>query len=539
MRGAFVVAAALVLGSGVGLILGDFVSPVNPDVGSLPVIVQPVVFSILVVFAHAVKPRSEYWASALAISVASAMTAATLRVAATALRMMGTPSAAVPQLLVSLSYPQRVIDQSMIVLLCLSIALSLGQMLLAEGFVRLFSPLWLGVEALPTSVSPPSRVDLRGYAIGAPLGALLAWADLGISPFSPRVVPWAFTFLQALILPASTAITLSAHLLLQHILAGFGAPIVEILFSVRTGVQLGLVASTAAAVILLYVVRGATLYPKKMASLAVSMLGILLLLLGYIVVGTVYAIYLLLNTLVMLLLTIFVVIRLEGGTFVILHPAYPVVPELLQLAWVLLTTFSEKVFLQGKAELLMNLILHPSLILTLVVLTLWDCKLVGSVSSATFLPLSLGIPLLLLFTRAVTLQGDYASLSRFTDWSLRLQRVGTIPPGNTILILVVAVIVAVTTFLTYYAPLTSSRLRYVKLALDPNGLMFAYSVGQVLPAGTLVVGILILLVVLNLIRVYLITLGDWSRVKNYLYGANVAYGIASVALLTTGFKNKS
>ncbi|MEM4745136.1 MAG: hypothetical protein QXX25_02105 [Thermofilaceae archaeon] len=535
MRGAFVVAAALTLGSGIGLILGDFVSPANPDVGNLPVIVQPVVFSILIVFAHAVKPRSEYWASALALSVASAMTAAALRIAATALRMMGTPSASLPQLLTSLSYPQSVFDQSMIVLLGLSLVLSLGQMLLTEGFVRLFSPLWLGVEALPTSISLPSRVNLKEYAIGAPLGALLAWADLGNGPFSPRVVPWAFTLLQALILPASTSITLSTHLLLQHVLAGFSEPTIEMLFSIRTGVQLGLVASTAAAVILLYVVRGATLYPKKMASLAVSMLGILLLLLGYIVVGTVYAVYLLLNTVVMLLLTIFVVIRLEGGTFVVLHPAHPLMPELLQLAWISLTIFSEKVLSLQNVEPLMNLVLHPSLILTLVVLTLWDCKLVGSVSSATLLPLSLGMPLLLLLARAATLQGDYASLSRFTDWSLRLQKVSTLPPVNAILMVIVAIIVAVITFLTYYTPLTSSWLRYFKLTLDPNGLMFAYSIGQVLPAEPLVIGILILLVVLNLIRVYLVTLGRWSRAKSYLYGTNVAYGIASIVLLYRRF----
>lgn len=525
------VAAALLIGSGVGVILGDLVSPINPIISSLPAIAQPIVFSLLVVFAHAISPRGEHWASALALSTASAVTAVTLRIAATALGIMRAPGTAAPQLLTSLSYPQKVSDQSMLVLLSLSFALTLGQMLLAEGFMRQFSPLWIGVETLPTPVTPPSRIELKELVLGGPIGALLAWLDLGVtSPFL-GVVPWAFTLLYVLILPVATALTLSMHLLLQLVLADFGVLDAGVLYSVRAGVQLGLVASTATAAVLLHAKGSAALYPKRLASLAVSMLGLLLLLLGYTVIEAAYAVYLLLNTLLLLLLTIFVVIRLEGGALAILQPAYPIVPELLQLAWLYLSFTSEKILEMRNAEQLMGLVLHPSFVLTVVVLTLWDCKLVTNINSAALLPLALGAPIVLLLTRVVLTQMDYTFPSRIAGWDLRVQRFDAVPSGNGILVFVVAVLVAASTFMVYYASSTASRLRYARLILDPSGLMFAYSVGQALPKGYLIWGILTLFVALSMVRFYLVTLRVWSKIKGYLYGASTAYGMASTVLL--------
>lgn len=527
MREVLVLVASIMLGAGLGLLLSDYTLQSSADVQAA-VIIQPVVASILGIFALLAKPRSRYWMPALAVTFASAWTAAGVRVAATALDFARESTWMRMQLPFTSEFPRSTLDQSMLALLAVSLAILLGQMLLMDGFARQLSPLWVGVESLSTTVEPPARIMHGSSILGAPIGVTLAWFEVR-SPILGGF-PWIFTSMYALLLPASVAFTSSVHLLLQYSASSFVSEGLESsLLSVRVGVQAGLLASLIVAAVLLHGRGGAALYPTRVANIVVSATGLLLILLSYVVVGLLYATYLLVSTVAMLIVTLLVAIRLEGGAFALLYPVNPWVPELLQLTWASLTALCGELFRVQDAESLMRLLANPYSLLLLAAMTLWEVRLLDDVRGAALVPAAITAPLLLLLARAALFE-EYAQPPRLTSWAL--PTVGGLSAAVQYnIVVIVAGLTAVASLIVHYGVSPTSRWRYAKLLLDPNGLMFAYSVSPVLARGSMTVLLLLVFVVVSAFRVLLAARPSWQKVKGLAQSALLAYGITILLLL--------
>jgi len=519
VREAVAITASLMLGAGLGLLLGDYALSMGSGV---PVVVQPLAIALAWPLALTGGSHRRHWGVALAVALASSMTALGIRVAATALELARASSGAE---LLPFPYPRSMTDRSALLLVGLSLAVTSGYALLLDSLTRFLSPLWVGLESLRPSVEAPQSAKIRTLLIGAPLGVTSAWIEVGVGALGH--FPYAFTLLYMCTLPVATSLTASLHLLLHRALSSLASS--DFLLSVRVGVQAGLVVSTLASALLLYVRGGASLYPGMVPALLVGMAGLLSAVTGYIVLRPQYAVYLLALTTANLVLAMLVAIRLEGGALLPLYPTQPPVPELLQLAWILTTSFGRGWIGVEGAEQLLRLLASPYLLLPLAAVSLWECRAVPEARGSAILLVTLSAPPLLIVARAAVMEG-YAAPSRLVQWSLPEvdANLARIDPW----VASIAAILSFATTFIYYAP--PPRLGFIRLLLDLNGLMFAYGLGGViLGSGSLTADLFpILLALFSALRALTSRSQFYHRVvKGAVHGAVLSYGLGVLAML--------
>lgn len=449
---ALAVLAGALLGSGIGLIASSWF---------LGTLLQPLITAVLGLCTALLKPGSRYWASALALSIASALTAAGLRVAITALYLLATGNEAARVLLIlPETLPQTLnVERGLAVLLGLSLALTIGQALMVDGLSRALSPLWSGMEALSTSLTPALEVSLRDLAVGAPLGFLSAFADLQLD-FKYA----GFAALVAVCSPVSTVSTIAAHGFLAALLPRLLEETVR--SSIEVGVQVGVLAATAVAALSLYIAGGAVAYSKAVVSALGVMGGFLILVLSFAaLVGLQWAVYTALAALTVSLISVLVAIRAEGGFLLPFLLPNPLAPSFVWLAWSYIVGW-----LNLNPDVAM-LAVNPALSTLLAVLSIWGFRLSGNGYTTIVLLLAVAVPAVLLLLRN-SVKPELAFISDYYAW--RLPGGGKLPNVDVAVVAATAVAVATLCFLVYYVSSPSSGARYARFLLDPNGLFFVY-----------------------------------------------------------------
>jgi len=453
MRDLLALLAGALLGSGIGLFAG------RPLLGSL---LQPLIISVLSVGSALLKPRSKYWASALALSTVSAVTAASLRSAVTALYLLATgdPAASLLHMLPE-TLPQELSAQAPLApLLLASLALTVGQALLMDGFARLASPLWKGLEAVRPSVAPALEVGLLDLAVGAPLGALAAFADarlgLGYSLFAALL-----TAHSAL----ATASTIIAHLPLLLLARSLG----EVVVSLEVGVQIGVLTATAVAAFLLHAAGGAEAYRGVFVSLAAVMSGVLLLLMSFAALaGPQWAVYVTWVAVVTSFLSLLAVVRSEGGLLTPLLSPNPLVPSAVWLAWF----YTVEWF--GLNPRLAAIIVNPVLSSILALMAVWGSSLSDDGRAMVVSVVALVLPAALTLARN-SARPEAAALPDYYAWRLPW---GVRPNVDAAFVASTAAVVALLCVLVYYVLPPSSPASYARFLVDPSGLFFVYSFGR-------------------------------------------------------------
>ena len=409
----------------------------------------------------------------------------------------------------------------------------MGQLLLASSFSRLLSPLWLGIESLPTPFEAPAEVDLRSLLFVAPVGILLALFDAESGKLMGKAVfpyPLGFALLYLTALPAATALTFALHMLLLAFSSSFIGG--GLTLSLGLGVQLGIVTSTVVAAFLAYAWGGAAMYLKRAASIMAGMLGVLLLLLSYVIVAQAYAAYLLAGSALLLLIVTLIAARLEGGTFSIFYPTTPVIPSLFQYSWI--STVRLLASLIGDDLKYFSMYLaNPYLMFMVATMSVWECKFSENISSVAVLPLAVGIPLLLVLLRAFTAAEDYSLIARSPV--LRLPEVNPLDRLDPLTIFLSATLTAVAVIAVYYGLPVESNWRRVQLFLDPNGLFFTYSTAPMLVQSGFrsdVVGIFLLaFAFFTSLRLILLESRALRSIRRYAYGGVLTYGLAFLVLV--------
>jgi len=451
MKEALAVLAGTLLGSGIGLIASSWF---------LGTLLQPLIITTLGFCTAMLKPRSKYWASALALSIASALTAAGLRVAITALYLLATGNESARTLLIlPETLPQTLTGGGLAPLLGLSLALTIGQALLMDGISRVLSPLWNGVEAQSTTLAPALEVGLKDLAIGAPLGVVSALVDVQLD-----LKYIGFTALVAALSPISSASTLAVHGFLTIIFSRFLKE--TTMNSIEIGVQVGVLAATSVAALLLYAAGGATVYSKAAVSIAVVMSGFLILVLSFAaLVGPQWAVYLALVALVFSFISILIIIRSEGSFLLPLLLPNPLTPSFFWLAW------SHVVSWLNLNPDVAAIAVNPTLLMLLAAMAVWGFRLSGNGYTTAVFLLGLAAPIALLLMRN-SVKPELAFISDYYAWKLPVG--GKLPSINFAITALTAVIVSALTFFVYYISSPSSSIRYTRFLFDPNGLFFAY-----------------------------------------------------------------
>jgi len=451
MKEALAVLAGILLGSGIGLVASSWL---------LGTLLQPLIITTLGFCTAMLKPRSKYWASALALSIASALTAAGLRVAITALYLLATGNESARTLLIlPETPPQTLTERGLAPLLGLSFALTIGQALLIDGISRLLSPLWNGVEALGTTLAPALEVGLKDLAIGAPLGAVSALVDVQLD-----LKYVGFTALLAALSPIASISSLAVHAFLTITLSRFLEE--TAMNSIGIGVQVGVLAATSIAALLLYAAGGAPLYSKAAVSIAAVMSGFLILILSFAaLVGPQWAVYLAFVALVFSFISILVVVRSEGGFLLPILLPNPLTPSFFWLAW------SHVISWLNLNPDIAAIAVNPTLLSLLAAMAIWGFKLSGNGYTTAVFLLSLAAPIALLLVRN-SVKPELAFISDYYAWKL-LGR-GKLPSVDFAVFAFTAVIVAALTISVYYVSSPSSSVRYARFLFDPNGLFFAY-----------------------------------------------------------------
>jgi len=455
MRDLLAMLAGVLLGSGIGLIAGRWL------LGSL---LQPLVISVLSIGSALIKTSSKHWASALALSTVSAVTAAGLRSAITALYLLATgdPAARAVQMLPE-TLPQTLsVEVPLASLLVSTLALIVGQVLLIDGFARLTSPLWKGLEALRPSIALAREVKPLDLAVGAPLGALAALADARLGSGYAL-----FMALVAARSPLSTVFTILVHglltLPLSRVLDGVTVASLEV------GVQVGVLAATAVAALLLHATGGAEAYRGIVVSLAAVMSGLLLLLLSFAaLVGPQWAVYVVLAATVTSFLSLLAAVRAEGALLAPIFSPNPLVPSAIWLTWSYIVEWV------GLNPRLVASVVNPALSTLLALMAVWGLSLsddgyaaVNAVAAVTF------STALILFRNYV--KPEMALLPDYYAWRLPW---GLRSSVDMVVVAATSVAVALLCVIIYYALSPSSRASYTRFFLDPSGLFFVYSFGS-------------------------------------------------------------
>jgi hypothetical protein len=451
MKEALAVLAGILLGSGIGLVVSGWL---------LGTLLQPLIITTLGFCTVLLKPRSKYWASALALSIASALTAAGLRVAITALYLLATGNESARALLILPEIPpQTLTGGELAPLLGLSLALTIGQALLMDGISRVLSPLWSGVEALSTTLAPALEVRPKDLALGAPLGVVSALVDVQLD-----LKCVGFIALVAVLTPISSASTLAFHGFLTII---FSRLLEEITMnSIGIGIQVGVLTATSVAALLLYLAGGATVYSKAAVSIAAVVSGFLILVLSFAaLVGPQWAVYLALVALVFSFISILIAIRSEGGFLLPLFLPNSLAPSSFWLVW------SHVVSQLNLNPDVVAIAVNPTLLMLLAAMTIWGFRLSGDSYTSMVLMLSLAAPIALLLLRN-SVKPELAFISDYYAW--KLPGGGKLPSVDFAVTALTAAIVAVLTIFVYYMSSPSSRVRYTHFLFDPNGLFFAY-----------------------------------------------------------------
>lgn len=522
MKEALIFIAGVLLGSGLGLLLSEHLSGI---------LLQPFISSFLAVSILVTKVSNRYWASALALSLASAITGVSLRIAVSTLLLSNTNSEAA-LLIKNLigSSPENVFDRGFLILVGLSITVTFGQLLLLDSLNRFFSPLWRGMEALPTSLRYPLEVKPRDMLLGAPVGLAAAVLDtvalkMGFSSFPF----WCYIALLSFTSSLSTVFTAVFNTMILLIVKGLYQ---EFLTTLQIGVQLGIVVTTAVAAFLLHGKRGASKYHISVVSIGALAGGLLILVLSYsALAGPQWSAYLTFLTIVMSFSVLIIAFRSEGGFLLPITPftargkaPSPITPVFLWLLWSWLSGFFDV-----KIRQLGDVLLNPSLLLLLAVQVLWSYRLSGNGYGALTLLLATGTPAVLLILRGI--KPEFAQLTRYSALSLELEHFES--NVNATGVLVVAAVTAAICFGIYYILPATSRLRYAKMFFDPTGLMIASGVySKVLTAFTWSFDHVALGAVacIGVSRLLLLTRGIGTKIRQFATGSLDTYGIFRASL---------
>lgn len=457
MREALVVLACTLIGSGIGLAAATWL---------LEAPLQPLLAALLGLCAALLKPPGRYWASALALSAASALSFAGLRVAVTALYLQATGAeAAKALLLLPGRFPQTLSPSADLApLLAFSLMLTLGQFLLSDGFVRLLSPLWKGVEALRTSLAPALEVRPRDLILGVPFGLLLALLD----------AQWGLRFIGLVLLaaaqsPLATSTTILVHSLLVMLIAPSVGE--TLLGSVEVGVQLGVVVATAIAALLMHATGGVSVYRGAAVSAASVLGGLLLQLLAFTaLVGPQWAVYVAAVSAAVSASAVFLVLRAEGGFVAPFILPDPLLPSLSALVWF------HAAKLLNMDPVLLAVVVNPVLATYAALAAVWGFKLSdGGGHAPIVLLLAASAPVALLLLRG-NVKPDTAFTSSYYPW--RLPSVLAIPRVEAVVAIAAAAAAVLLGLAVYYLAPPSSWIGYARVVLDLNGLVFAYSFGR-------------------------------------------------------------
>lgn len=500
MRRWLTVAGGLLLGSGLGVAVGD---------RAIGTPLQALLLSLLAVGTALLGAGK--WAPALALSAAAASTMVGLRLAITLLQD--------PRLYSVLPLPLQEAAQTGVLtgtLLAISLSLTLGQLLMTEGFARLLSPLWYGLENLTTTLPPAMEARKRATALGAPLGVLAAAVDWHL-----RGSYWAFIVIASSLAPTSASLTFAAHSLLFP----YAAKALGSAEDVALGVQTGTLLATLLAVALLYGRGGARLYRKVAVSAGTALSGLLLTILSYVVIGIPeLAVYLAFTSSLLSLLSLLVAARTEGGLILPIYTPNPILPSILLLLWRLLP---------GQLSLPTNflaLLVSPHLHLLLAVMVLWSYRVNAESVGALVLVLSLLASTLLVVVEGLVKPGQVTA-RELSPWAL--PALGAVQLPNPSVLLAVAAATAVAVFFAYYVADPRGRVATIpRFLLDPTGLMLAYGVSASLTRTVASAPAYPLLTLLALAagRLAAWKLGGGRLARNISVGAASAYGAALMGL---------
>ncbi|MCS7105207.1 MAG: hypothetical protein NZ954_06560 [Thermofilaceae archaeon] len=518
MKEALAIIAGVLLGSGLGLLLSEQLSGI---------LLQPFISSFLAVSILVIKVPKRYWTSALALSLASAITGVSLRIAVSTLLLYSTnnEAALLIQNLIG-SFPMNVFDRGFLILVGLSITVTFGQLLLLDGLNRFFSPLWRGMEALPTSFHYSLEVKPRDTLLGAPVGLAAAVLDTIALEMKFSSFPfWCYVALLSITTSSlSTVFTAVFNTMILLVVKGLFP---EFFITVQIGVQLGIAVTTAVAAILLHSKRGASRYHISVVSIGALAGGLLILILSYsALAGPQWSAYLAFLTIVMSFFALIIAFRSEGG-FLLPITSFttqekvpsPVTPVFLWLLWSWLSGFFDV-----KIKPLGGVLLNPSLLLLLAVQVLWGYRLSGNGFSTFILLLAIGAPAVLFILRGI--KPEFAHLSRY--YALRLGLEHFESNVDVAGVLAVAAVTAVVCFGIYYILPATSRLRYFKMFTDPTGLMVAFGLySRVLTAFIWSFDHVALVAIasIGVVRLLLLTRRIGTKIRRFAIGSLNAYGI--------------
>jgi len=507
MRRAALLISCMLLGGGLGLALGEWLSGIPLQA----VLVSTLAFGTLLLRV----PRA-MWATPLTLSLIFSLSLLSVRTASTLLYLLVTDQRAAPPLLTMLGVPESFYADSMLILLGTVYILLLGAALLEEGLITVLSPLWEGLEALPTPSRAAFRLRARGLVAGLPLGAIAALLDSIYNGYA------AFTLLIAGSSSIAALTTLAVNLPLVYALeTAFGASA----RSIALGVQAGALISTALMAALLYAKHVARGYPHAKPNTTAVLVGLLALLLGFTaLLGPASAASAAVVAVVTIIVTSLAVVRLEGELYILalIPSARP--PGLLWAAW------WGAAILTGLDARLIAALTNPSCIMLLALAALWSYKLSGIGARPTpLLTLALALPILLTLARGATDPERWRpSNYMYLDSVKELASPPQLPAIDPFLMTLTACIVAVICLLTYYLAPPDSGLRLAAIVASPGGLLMAYS-GLVPPNPAL----WIMLAILAVLRYVELRLHS-DACRQVLYGGLSTYGVLLATLTALG-----
>lgn len=454
MRRAVLLVSCILLGGGLGLVLGEWLPGVP---------LQALLVSALAVGIMLLRVPQAAWATPLTLSLMFSLSLLSVRTASALLYLLVTNPEVAPPLLTTLGMPQSFYSGSMLILLGTAYILLLGAALLQDGLTSTLSPLWEGIEALPTPSRAALKLRARGLAIGLPLGVTAALLDSVSSSHT------AFTLLVAGSSSIATLTTLTVNLPLAHVLEAILGALSR---SVALGVQAGALISTALMASLLYAKRVARGYPHARPNTVAILVGLLALLLGFTtLLGPASAAGAAAVTVITAIIANLIAVRLEGELYVLtsIPSAHP--PQLLWTAW------WGMVRLVGLDARLAAAVANPSCTTLLALASMWSYKLSGLNTRPTpLLAPALALPILLTLARGVVdpdrwRPSNYVYLEPVKELASPPQ----LPAIDLPVMAITAGTVAAACLLAYYLAPPDSGLRLVAMVVSPGGLLAAYS----------------------------------------------------------------
>lgn len=483
MKPLLIATACILLGNGAGLLILDLV------IGTP---LQAFVISALALGALLLRLPQNEWAPPLTLSLASSLTVINLRMIFSLLYLVLTNRDALSRaspLLGNLKVPTSLFSESMLTLLLITYAMSVGFSLIHDSVIRALSPLWEGVEALPTTIeraagrysqSELSVLTLAGIAAGSLFAILDAFFPLNQLGFHSYHAGFIMLMLASSTL--ATVTTLGVHLLLITLAfrTASSASTVKVLHSVCLGVQAGVLISTLIAAVLLHTRGAARNFPRVIANVATLAMGVLVTILGLaFLIPPTYVIFVTLFILFIIVLSDLITIRLEGGFYLLTSVPDSFAPNIVGVATLLLLDFA------GMREFtpVLAIFMSSSLHLVLAAMNMWNHKLSkGYIRSVILAIICILAPTGLMLARAV-MKPEYEDPLIYIqkEWMIGLAYRQS-PELNFIVnnldinvFIIIACLSSILAFFLNYYRKADHKLNWATLFFDSTGLLVAYS----------------------------------------------------------------